>query len=150
MTVAVRAIAEGDAATWRRLFREYGVFYATEFDDAHLDHVWALLQDPDAGVDALVAELDGEVVGFAHYRRHPDTFSRGEDWFLDDLYTDAAARGHGVATALIAELTARAAATGPGTLRWITAADNDRAQRVYDRVATRTTWVMYEVRSANP
>lgn len=150
MSVTVRAIADGDADAWRRLFREYGVFYESDFDDAHLDHVWGLLRDPAAGVDALVAEVDSAVVGFAHYRRHPDTFSRGDDWFLDDLYTDASSRGRGVATALLAELTALAAATGPGTLRWITAADNARAQSVYDRVATRTTWVMYEVRSPTP
>jgi hypothetical protein len=39
----------------------------------------------------------------------------------------------------------RAAGCG-GSLRWITAADNERAQRAYERVATRTSWVTYEVR----
>lgn len=146
--VVVRPVAPGDEVAWRRLFRDYGVFYESDFDDAQLDHVWRLLLDPVGGVDALVAELDGEVVGIAHYRSHPDTFSRGRDWYLDDLFTDPAARGAGVASALIARLTEFARATGPGTLRWITAADNERAQRVYDRVATRTTWVTYEVRTA--
>lgn len=146
MTVVVRPVEERDAAAWRRLFRDYGVFYATEFDDAQLDHVWGLLLDPAGRVDALVAELDGAVVGIAHYRAHPDTFSTGTDWYLDDLFTDPDARGAGVGTALIDRLTELARAAGPGTLRWITAADNERAQRVYDRVATRTTWVTYEVR----
>jgi Acetyltransferases len=145
--VTVRPVAPGDEAAWRRLFRDYGVFYETEFDDAQLDHVWALLLDPAGRVDALVAELDGEVVGIAHYRSHPDTFSTGTDWYLDDLFTAPEARGHGVASALIARLTELARATGPGTLRWITAADNVTAQRVYDRVATRTSWVTYEVRA---
>lgn len=146
MTVEVRAIEARDAAAWRELFRAYGVFYATEFDDAQLDHVWSLLLDPTGRVDALVAEVDGDIVGMAHYRHHPDTFSRGEDWYLDDLFTAPDARGAGVGTALIAHLTELARATGPGTLRWITAADNATAQRVYDRVATKTTWVTYEVR----
>ncbi|MGV3711807.1 N-acetyltransferase family protein [Pseudolysinimonas sp.] len=146
MTVVVRPAAPGDEAAWRGLFRDYGTFYETSFDDAHLDHVWARLLDPGQGVHALVAEVDGRVVGMAHYRQHPDTFSRGDDWYLDDLFTAPDARGAGVGTALLAHLTELARATGPGTLRWITAADNATAQRVYDRVATKTTWVTYEVR----
>jgi GNAT superfamily N-acetyltransferase len=146
MSVRVRPIEPRDADAWRRMFRDYGIFYKTEFDDAHLDHVWGLLTTEGSGVDAFIAELDGTVVGFAQYRSHPDTFSSGRDWYLDDLFTDPAARGAGVASALIERLKELAHATGPGTLRWITADDNVTAQRVYDRVAKRTTWVTYEVR----
>ncbi|MDM4761683.1 GNAT family N-acetyltransferase [Galbitalea sp. SE-J8] len=146
-SVVVRPLREHDAAAWRRLFAEYGAFYGSDFSDEVLDRVWAIVVDPAGAVNAFVGEFDGEVVGFAHYRSHPDTFSGELDWFLDDLYTAEAARGHGVATALIERLTAKARATAPhGSLRWITAADNARAQRVYDTVATRTTWVTYEVR----
>jgi len=143
----VRPIEERDHEAWSQLFVAYGAFYETAFTDEVVASTWSRLLDPAEGVDALVAELDGTVVGFAHYRSHPDTFSTGRDWFLDDLFTSPAARGAGVATALIDDLKAKAAATGPGTLRWITAASNETAQRVYDRVATRTTWVTYEVRA---
>jgi GNAT superfamily N-acetyltransferase len=143
----IRDIAPHDRETWRELFRAYGVFYETDFSDDQLDWVWSLLTTAGSGVDALVAEHNGQVVGFAHYRSHPDTFSRGRDWFLDDLYVDPDARGAGNATALIEAITERAQASGAaGTLRWITAEDNTRAQRVYDRVATKTTWVTYEKR----
>lgn len=143
---AVRELAADDLAAWRELFRAYGVFYETVFDDAHLDHVAAMLLRSDSGVDALVAENDaGRVAGFAHYRSHPDTFSSGRDWFLDDLFVDPEARGAGIGTALIEAIAERARAAGSaGTLRWITAESNERAQRVYDRVAGRTTWVTYE------
>jgi GNAT superfamily N-acetyltransferase len=142
----VRPIEARDADAWRRLFRDYGTFYETSFDDAQLDHVWTLLTTDGSGVDALVAEVGGSVVGIAHYRSHPDTFSTGNDWYLDDLFTDPSARGTGVASALIERLSELARATGPGTLRWITAEDNVTAQRVYDRLAKRTTWVTYEIR----
>jgi GNAT superfamily N-acetyltransferase len=147
MSVSVRPVEPRDAGAWRRLFRDYGIFYETSFDDAQLDHVWALLTTEGSGVDALVAEVDGAVVGIAHYRSHPDTFSTGNDWYLDDLFTDPSARGTGVASALIERLSELARATGPGTLRWITAEDNVTAQRVYDRLAKRTTWVTYEIRA---
>ncbi|MGB3910735.1 MAG: GNAT family N-acetyltransferase [Pseudolysinimonas sp.] len=147
MSVNVRPVQSGDADAWRRLFREYGVFYETSFDDAQLDHVWGLLTTEGSGVDALVAEVGGAVVGIAHYRSHPDTFGTGRDWYLDDLFTDPGARGTGVASALIDRLKDLSRATGPGTLRWITAEDNATAQRVYDRLAKRTTWVTYETRA---
>lgn len=144
--VTVRPIAAGDEDAWRRLFRDYGVFYETHFEEHVLDHVWRQVNAASPQVHALVAEVGGEVVGIAHYRSHPDTFSTGRDWYLDDLYVDPSTRGHGVASALIEHLTELARATGPGTLRWITAEDNATAHRVYNRLAKRTTWVTYEVR----
>lgn len=142
--VTVRPIAAGDAARWRELFTAYGVFYETDFDDAVLDGVWAWLMDAEHPLFCLVAEHDGQVVGFAHVREQPDTFTAGPGWFLDDLYTAPEARGAGTGTALLDAIAEHARAHGGGTIRWITAADNERAQRVYDRLATRTTWVTYE------
>jgi len=139
----IRAVELRDRDAWAALFVAYGEFYETAFTDEVVDSTWRRLLDPTEGIDALVAELDGAVVGFAHYRSHPDTFSTGRDWFLDDLYTAPEARGRGVATALIDHLKQLA----DGTLRWITAESNTTAQSVYDKLATRTTWVTYEVRA---
>ena len=142
----IRALEPRDEPAWRELFTAYGTFYETDFSADTLDRVWALLQK-DELIHALVAEQEGVVVGIAHYRYHPDTFSGGWDWFLDDLFVAPEARGSGSATALIEAINELARAKGDaGTLRWITAADNERAQRVYDRVATRATWVTYEMR----
>lgn len=144
--MSVRAITASDAAAWRSLFTAYGAFYKSDFSDEVLDRVWAILL-ADETLHGLVAEQDGAVVGIAHYRYHPDTFSGGWDWFLDDLFVAPESRGSGAATTLIEHLADLARAKGePSTLRWITAADNERAQRVYDRVATKTTWVTYEMR----
>jgi len=145
MATTVRPLAESDAARWRELFAAYGVFYETEFSDEVLDTVWALLIAPGSGIDGLVAEREGAVVGIAHYRSHPDTFSGGRDWYLDDLFVDPAARGAGAGRALIEHVAALSTGTG-GCLRWITAETNHTAQALYDKVATRTSWVTYEVR----
>lgn len=140
----VRDIREGDRDAWRRLFTDYGVFYETAFDDRVLDGVWAWLMDAESEVCAVVAVSGDQVVGFAHYRQLPDTFTAGPAWFLDDLYVAPEHRGSGAADALIDAVADRAASDGGGTLRWITAEDNTRAQKVYDRLAKRTTWVTYE------
>jgi len=140
----IRPIAAGDEAAWRDLFRAYGVFYETDFPDAVLDGVWAWLMDPGHEVSALVADDDGTLIGIAHVRRQADTFTAGPSWFLDDLYVLPERRGEGIARALIERIYADAAAAGGGTVRWITAAGNTTAQRLYDRIATRTSWVTYE------
>lgn len=142
--IEIRPIASGDRAAWQELFRAYGVFYETEFGDEVFDGVWLWLLDPAHEVSALVAEADGALVGFAHIRRQSDTFTAGPGWFLDDLYVVPERRGQGIAHALIERLAQDGAAGGGGTLRWITAADNSTAQKLYDRIATRTSWVMYE------
>ena len=144
-TVTVRPIAAGDRDAWAQLFVDYGVFYKTAFTPAVVDGVWSWLTDATHPTNALVAvSQPGDVVGFAIYRSVPDTFTAGLGWFLDDLFVDPAARGAGAASALIDAITTIAAAAGGGTLRWITASDNTRAQSVYNRIATRTTWVTYE------
>ncbi len=147
MTVSpltIRRIEATDREAWQRLFVDYGVFYETAFGDDVLDGVWAWLMDARHPLTAFVAVHDGAVKGFAHVREQPDTFTAGPGWFLDDLYVELELRGSGAGTALIEALAAHATAHGGGTLRWITAHDNDRAQRVYDRLATRTSWVTYE------
>jgi len=140
----VRDIHEGDEATWRRLFTDYGVFYKTDFSDVVLDGVWHWLMDAESDLCAVVA-VDGDaVVGFGHYRSVPDTFTAAHEWYLDDLYVAPESRGSGAATALIEAVAERAASDGGGKLRWITDVDNTTAQSVYDKVATRTSWVTYE------
>lgn len=140
----VRPLKSDDATRWRELFTAYGVFYETAFSDEVLDGVWEWLMDARHPLFCLVADLDGEVVGFAHVREQPDTFTAGPGWYLDDLYTVPEVRGSGAGTALLEAIVEHARAHGGGTVRWITAADNTRAQSVYDRLATRTSWVTYE------
>ena len=145
MAATIRPIAAGDHDEWVALFTAYGVFYETEFTEPQMETVWVWLMDPAHPHNAWVAEVDGELVGFAHLRQHSDTFSGGPAWYLDDLFTAPAARGLGVGTDLIAALRAHADAHGGGTISWFTADDNLTAQRVYDKLATRTRWVTYEL-----
>lgn len=145
MTATIRPIGTRDHDEWRALFTAYGVFYETTFTDPQLDAVWSWLMDPTHPHNAWVAELEGELVGFAHLRSHADTFTGGPAWYLDDLFTSPAARGHGVATALIHALRTHANANGGGTISWITSDDNLTAQSVYNKLAKRARWVTYEM-----
>ena len=150
MSVTIRPIASGDEPSWRVLFQAYGEFYRTQFSREVVDGVWAWLMDENHPERCFVAEWDGVVIGFAHLQQQVDTFRAGTGWFLDDLYVEPEHRGKGVARALIGALTEYARTHGGGDLRWITASDNETAQRLYDRIATQTSWVMYELDTESP
>lgn len=143
--VVVRPVEAGDEAAWKTLYRGYRDFYRLTPDDAVIDRVWAWIQDPATVVEGLVAELDGELVGLANHRafHRPSTGTIGT--FLDDLFVDPSRRRTGAATALLARLGEDAATQGRSVVRWITAGDNADARALYDRVATATPWVTYDL-----
>lgn len=70
--------------------------------------------------------------------------------YLDDLFVDPAHRGSGVADVLLIELRRTARTNEWSVIRWITAHDNARAIATYNRHATRTDWLTYDMPPANP
>ena len=143
--VVVRPIELADYDAWAPLFAAYREFYELEEEPDVVDRVWGWIQDEAHEVNALVAEADGEVVGFAHHRMYARPAEGGSGLFLDDLFTAAHVRGRGVGRALINRLAEMARECGAAKVRWVTAADNATAQRLYDDVAERTDWVTYDL-----
>jgi len=142
--VVVRPVTTTDQTRWKELFRGYREFYRLPESEDVVSRVWGWLMDPEHECQALVAESNGIVVAFGNYRRfaRPSTGSVG--LWLDDLFTSEQARGQGVARAIINELAQLTGVQGASVLRWITAQDNLQAQALYDQVATRTSWVIYD------
>jgi len=141
----IRAIAPGDRAGWEPLYRGYGAFYTVDMGPETLETVWGWLHDPDHVVEGLVAELDGQLVGLAHFRAMPSPLRGAVIGFLDDLFVGPAARGEKVGEKLLARLNEVSAARGWNKIRWITGDDNYRARTLYDRVSVKTQWNTYEM-----
>lgn len=146
MPVTIRPVTPEDHAAWQELFKGYAAFYKVEQTQAMRDTVWGWLNDPAHGSNCLLAVLDGKVIGFTHYRPFASTLRAINNGFLDDLFVDPATRGSGAAQALIDAVADKGRENGWGVIRWITADDNYRARSVYDRVATRTPWVTYDIK----
>lgn len=145
--IGVRAVTTSDAAEWRRLYRAYADFYNVPMTDDILDRTWAWLVDAANPLEGLIAQADdGELVGLAHYRPFPKPLLGQNAGFLDDLFVDPARRGHGIGRALIDAVSSAARERGWPLVRWITAADNATARRLYDDVATATGWVTYDLK----
>ena len=146
MTVTVDRPRPEDWGAWRRLYQGYADFYRVPMDDAIAGRLWGWIHDPAHAVEAFVArDAAGVPVGLAHFRAMPRPLAGSEIGFLDDLFVDPAHRGGGVGEALMSAVAAEAARRGWAKVRWITAEDNARARALYDRVATRTAWVTYEM-----
>jgi GNAT superfamily N-acetyltransferase len=145
--LVVTAPGSGDKAAWRVLYNGYAEFYKVPMTDQIADTVWGWIHDPKHEVKALVAKTsDGRLVGLAHYRPMARPLAGAVAGFLDDLFVTPDLRGGGVADALIARLTEIAREKKWQVIRWITAENNYRGRSFYDRVATKTHWLTYEIR----
>lgn len=146
--VVVRPVTATDQEAWATLYRGYRDFYKKPHDPAVYETVWGWLMDPAHGTRALVAELDGSIVGLGHFRNFARPIDGAHGIYLDDLFTSPEARGSGAGSAILQRLAEIARDEGASLVRWITADDNATARSVYDRLAKQTAWVTYDLAPA--
>jgi GNAT superfamily N-acetyltransferase len=142
----IRSALPADEPVWRRLWLEYLEFYAASVPDDVTNRTWQRILDPDSAVMCIVAEVDGQVYGFASCVVHEHTWETQPVCYLQDLYVMPAARGHGIGSALIEWLRNAMRAEGWARLYWVTREDNAQARRVYDRFTKADDFVRYVIR----
>jgi GNAT superfamily N-acetyltransferase len=127
------------------LMRAYCDFYeATPSDDALLELARALIADPEHEGVQLLAREEGKPLGFATIYWSWATTRAVRIGVMNDLYVAPEARGKGLAEALIRACVEECRKRGASRLTWQTAPDNERAQRVYERIgAKRSQWIDY-------
>lgn len=140
--VTVNSLRPDDHAAWLRLAQGYKTFYQTTLPEATYEHTWQRLLQAQA-VHGLAARVNGQLVGITHYLFHASNWS-ADVCYLQDLFVDEAARGQGVARALIEQVAQRAREHGAPRLYWLTHQTNDRARRLYDRVASHQGFIRYD------
>ncbi len=126
--------------------RAYCDFYEVDPpDQALLEVSRALIADPEReGVQLIARSTEGTALGFATVYWSWDTLAASRVGIMHDLFVAPDARGTGLADDLIRACIAECAQHGATKLGWQTARDNERAQRVYERVgATRDEWLDY-------
>ncbi len=145
-SVDIRPLTEADRADWERLYAGYADFYRVTQTADMRARVWSWIHDAAHETEGLLACVDGTPVGIAHFRAFARPLSATTGGFLDDLFVDPSARGSGAADALIGAIAEIGRTRGWSVVRWITAEDNARARKVYDRLATATAWVTYDIK----
>ena len=142
----IRPIKIKDKAHWEKLYKSYAEFYKVEMNDKILQTVWNWLHDKNHEVEGLVYQMDEYIVAFAHYRRMPRPLFGKDIGFLDDLFVDPNHRGKRIGEKIIKELQKISKSRGWDLIRWTTRNNNIRAKSLYDRVAEKTSWDMYELK----
>jgi GNAT superfamily N-acetyltransferase len=143
----IRPATESDIPALMPLIRGYCEFYKCDPPDAGLDEMSrALIASADDQGMLLVADEDGEVIGFAAVGWKWSSLRGARIAVLEDLFVAPEARGKGAADALIEASASRARESGAPVMTWLTAPDNHRAQAVYDRVGGKSAaFLEYEL-----
>ena len=151
MPAAIAPATHDDLDDVLPLFAGYQRFYAGEAqpDDHNRAFLTRFVAPSDDGLLLLAREQDtGEPLGFANLYWTFSSVSAVEHALMNDLFVSEAARGTDVGHALIEAAREQAAQRGVESMSWMTALDNRRAQRLYERFdAERSVWFEYEVPS---
>jgi GNAT superfamily N-acetyltransferase len=143
----IRLVNELDYEGWLPLWEGYNAFYGRSGPTALPAEItrttWSRFFDVEEPVYALVAESDGVLLGLVHFLYHRSTISIAPVCYLQDLFTTESARGRGIGTALINKVYRQAQAAKASRVYWHTHETNHAAQRVYDRIAERSGFIVY-------
>ncbi|MCA1684471.1 MAG: GNAT family N-acetyltransferase [Planctomycetia bacterium] len=107
----------------------------------------AHLFGPRPAAEAVLAEVDGEAVGFALFFPTFSTFRGEPGLYLEDLFVRPAMRGIGIGKALIAAVARRAVDRGCGRLEWSVLDWNAPAVSFYRAVGAvpLDEWTVYRI-----
>ena len=141
----IAAITDADRADWLPLWDDYLVFYESTLASEVTDDVFARIVADVELHGALARDEHGTAVGIVHWLFHPSTWTTSTSCYLEDLFVAPGTRGSGIGRALIAHVREQAATEGAHTLYWLTQETNATARALYDRVATDTGFVHYEI-----
>ncbi|MEO6689212.1 MAG: GNAT family N-acetyltransferase [Dokdonella sp.] len=145
--IVIRAAEARDFSSWKLLWDGYNAFYGRKNAAALPEEItrltWQRFFDAYEPMHALVAESDDQLLGLTHFLYHRSTIQLGPSCYLQDLFTLEAARGKGVARALINAVYEQAQAAGCKRVYWQTHETNETAMQLYDKVAEKSGFIVY-------
>jgi len=111
------------------------------------DLLEAGLFGPRPYAEAVIAEDDGEPIGFALFFHSFSTFLARPGLYLEDLFVLPVHRGQGVGRALLSHLARLAVERGCGRMEWAVLNWNKDAIRFYERLGARpnSEWTVYRL-----
>lgn len=142
--ISIRRFAAQDKDSWEKLWQGYNTFYKRSVEPRVSERLWSRLLESSGEPFGFAAEVDGRVVGLAHYF----FFSSTSEWhprcYLQDLFADPAIRGKGIGRALIEAVYAEADSHQAAQTYWLTQDFNATARLLYDKLAHATPFIKYQ------
>jgi GNAT superfamily N-acetyltransferase len=148
MTLRIRAAEATDVPVIARLIRGLASFEKMQ-DQVSMteERLAANLFGEHRYAETLLAEDDGEPVGFALFFHNFSTFLGLPGVYLEDLFVIPEQRGRGIGRALLKELARLAVERGCGRLEWSVLDWNSDAIGFYERLGARpnSEWTVYRL-----
>ena len=148
MAVDVRFASPDDAETIHRFVRELAEYEkepdAVVATPADFRSQMAQVPPP---FEALIAEIQGDPVGFALFFHNYSTWRGRPGLYIEDLYVQDASRRQGVGEALAARLAHIAAGRGCDRMEWAVLTWNEPAIRFYEKLGAKAQreWMSYRL-----
>ena len=142
----IRKLEQKDKKNWAKLYNGYADFYKVPMNNGILDTIWGWIHDEIHEVNAICFELDGIIVGIAHYRTMPRPIKGQYIGFLDDLFVEPDFRRKKIAQKLINHLKSLSKSNNWDGIRWITHSSNENAKKLYNKIANNTGFELYELK----
>lgn len=146
MSVEIRFIEKDDFDQWHKLWTEYLVFYKTSMPEEVYATTFERFLDPKSDVKAVVAELDGKLVGLAHYVFQRNTWNVQDICYLNDLFVSPTARRKKIGQSLIQKVYDIADENHAPHVYWTTQEFNATARKLYDQIGEKTPFIKYQRR----
>jgi GNAT superfamily N-acetyltransferase len=148
MNTNIRPCRPDDAETLVALVRELAAYeHLEKFARATPESFRAHLFGPRPAAEAIVAEVDGVVVGFALYFSTFSTFRGQPGIYLEDVFVRPEYRGRGIGRALLSSVARVAVDRRCGRLEWSVLDWNAPAIGFYRSVGAipLDEWTVYRV-----
>ena len=143
--VEISYVKDADFRAWLPHWEGYQRFYKVTLTPDITKTTWSRFIAPDEDVHCIVAKINGEIVGFAHFLFHLSTWAESEYCYLEDLYVSPVVRGQQIGKQLIAFLTEEARRRNGAKVYWHTQETNHTAQRLYDWIAMKPGMIKYDI-----
>ena len=148
MAPVIREARPGDAAVLLAMFGELAEYEHLEHElRATEEQLEEALFGERPAAEALIAELDSSIVGYALFFPTFSSFLASTGVWLEDLFVRPVHRGAGVGRALLAAVAARVAERGGGRLEWAALDWNELALGFYRSLGARTMeeWITHRL-----
>jgi GNAT superfamily N-acetyltransferase len=142
----IRSAQPSDETAWRRLWNAYRQEVGALAGEEMARRTWTRILDPDSAIMCIVAEVDGQIYGLAHFVVHEDTREMQAVCCVQDLYVVTSARARGIGSALIDWLCNAMRAEGWAQVYWHTREDNELARKLSGRFAAPERQCRYVIR----
>lgn len=146
--ICIRAAQRDDAATILHFIRELAIYEKAEHEvKATLETIQTSMFGEQSGVHGLIAEAEGQAVGFAVYFYNYSTWLAKPGLYLEDLYVSLAQRGKGYGVALLKHLAGIAVEKQCGRFEWSCLDWNTPSREFYESLGAEplSEWIGYRM-----